>query len=184
MPLVALRWICVALILSAIGAPQTGTDSLPQTADVRVWIDRANHTLVATVHAGSKIGAEALVRLLPTGCETMSNPWGPLFRTVLGILEERRWRDLADLRLTEIRGEAYETWWSLSKMPPDDVLVTDAGMKPEDFAEGAPLARERAIRAYEELVKAHLASTDLIHRLAELRAGRDTTMRKWVCYRD
>jgi hypothetical protein len=105
------------------------------------------------VHEGSKDGAEALVRLLPTGCNTISSQWIPLFRTVLGILEQKRWKDLHDFRLTEIRGEAYETWWSLSKMPAGDVLATDAQMNPLDFADGAQLARERAIEAYERHMK-------------------------------
>jgi hypothetical protein len=140
--------------------------------------------MIATVDSGSKDGADALVRLLSTSCETISNQWIPLFRTVLGILEERRWRDPADVRLTEIRGEAYETWWSLSKLSNNDALVTDVGMSPEDFADGAALARERAIQDYEILVKAHRASTDVMHRLADLKAGHDTQMRKWICYSD
>ena len=242
MPFPLSRSVCLALVLTGIGVPQTDSHSSPDLAEVQVWINKARqandpvawandlmradaaaekleqnqaagccgtrcirvepfelhyrfnelagkesyqHDLLQTivlVQAGAKDGADALVRLLPTSCETISTPWIPLFRTVLAIVEEKRWRDLADWRLAEIRGEAYETWWSLSKMPADDVLVTDAQMSPEDFRDGALVARQRAIENYEVVVKAHRASKDLMQRLGKLKAGQDTNMRKWVCY--
>ena len=66
--------------------------------------------LIAQVHEGTAEGAEALVRLLPTGCQTIASPWTPYFRTVLDILDRKRWKDVPDRRLTKIRAEAYETW--------------------------------------------------------------------------
>ncbi len=244
MLLAILRRISPILLVTAIGAGQTRTDSRSAKAELDAWIDRAaqakdsvvwandlmhadeaaarleqdkpagccgvrclrvgnfelhyrfnslsgqeeyQHDIlqsIVMVHEGSKDGADALVRLLSTGCETFSSQWVPLFRTVLGILEQKRWKDLADPRLTEIRGEAYETWWSLSKIPSDDWLITDGNLNRADFADGESVARTRAIADYETLVKTHRASADVVRRLAELRSGHDTEMRKWLCWGD
>jgi hypothetical protein len=139
---------------------------------------------IAVVHEGTPDGAEALVRLLPVGCGTIASPFTPYFRTVLGILEQKRWRDVADLRLSKIRAEAYETWWSLSMMTANDALVTDAQMNPADFVEGSAIARERAIAGYQSLVKSRHADADMVARLKSLIAGKDTEQRAWICYGD
>ncbi len=132
--------------------------------------------LVAQTHAGTPEGAEALVRLLPTGCQTIASDWTPYFRTVLGILESRPWRALADARLTRIRAEAYETWWSFSKAKDGDPMLTDMGLTPKDFLDGAAQARERAIAAYQSNADAAVA-----RRLRQLLAGQDTEQRRWFC---
>jgi hypothetical protein len=133
---------------------------------------------------GTPQGADALARLLPTGCQTIASRWTPYFRTILEILELKRWQDLGDWRLTRIRGEAYETWWSLSLMPPNDSLVTDEMMNPADFKEGAELARQRAIFAYQTLLKQHHADADIVTRLRALVARRDTGQHIYVCAAD
>ncbi|MBV9301932.1 MAG: hypothetical protein JOY62_14235 [Acidobacteriaceae bacterium] len=140
--------------------------------------------LIARVHQGDPDGAEALVRLLPTGCQTIATGWIPYFKTVIDILEFRKWKALRDPRLTKMRAEAYETWWSLSQSPPDDPVIADAELKPEDFLDGAAQARERAIRDYQELVSIGKADRDVMEHLRKLQAGQDTEQRNWYCYGD
>ena len=53
-------------------------------------------------------------------------------------------------------------------MSADDVLVTDERVNPADFAEGASIARERAIEGYQLLVKSHQADAEAVDRLREL----------------
>ncbi len=166
---------------------RVGTFELHYRFDELAGKEFYRHDLLKTiisVHEGSKDGAEALVRLLPTGCQTLSTEWIPFFRVVLSILDEKSWRDVADPRLTEIRAEAYETWWSMSNMTKDDALVTDAALNPEDFRDGAEVARQRAIELYTRLLEAHRRKEDFTQKIADLQAGRDTQMRKWVCYGD
>jgi hypothetical protein len=139
---------------------------------------------IAQVHEGTPYGADALALLLPGGCRTIGSAWVPYFRTVLGILETKKWQDLHDFRLTRIRAEAYETWWSLSKMTAGDALVTDWQLDPVDFLEGADLARKRAIEGYQTLIKTGHSNPDLQERLKKIVAGQDTQMRSWVCYED
>jgi|GEM_PF-2771749 len=137
--------------------------------------------LVAVAQQGTGYGADALVRLLPTGCQTIASQWTPYFRTVLGILELQQWKALPDIRLTRIRAEAYETWWSLSKLSPNDALVTDSRMNPADFREGVEIARERAIEGYQSLIKAGHGDADSATSLRLLLAGQDSTQRNWIC---
>ena len=80
---------------------------------------------------GTPAGADALVVWLALG------PYGghwfddddflpdefkeaSLHRRVISILESPSWLKLEDDRLTRIRAEAYETWWSLSRPPCQD----------------------------------------------------------------
>jgi hypothetical protein len=83
-----------------------------------------------------------------------------------------------------MRAEAYETWWSLSKLTADDALVSDFGYDPADFAEGSAVARQRAIEGYELLVKSGHSDKEVAESLAKLKAGEDKEMRKWVCASD
>jgi hypothetical protein len=83
------------------------------------------HDLLKTVvsaRRGTPEGADALVVLLRSASSTLDNDWVPLFRTVIGIVGSRRWQVLKDPRLIRIEGEAYETWWSLSRANPSDPL--------------------------------------------------------------
>ncbi len=140
--------------------------------------------VIAQIWAGTPQGAEALGRLLPTGCQTIASVWTPYFKTVLGILEFRPWRATTDPRLIRIKAEAYETWWSLSKTTPDDPILHDHGFEPGDFQEGANLARERAIAGYQALVKSGHANSEIANRLRKLKAGEDTDQRTWLCAED
>lgn len=140
--------------------------------------------LIVQVHEGTPEGAEALVRLLPTGCQTIANAWTPYFKTVLGILEFRRWKQLDDPRLTRMRAEAYETWWSLSKAAADDPSLTDQGLNPRDFLEGAAQARERAIEAYRAVPESGHPDSEVMNHLEKLKTGQDTQQRKWFCSGD
>ena len=103
---------------------------------------------------------------------------------MLAILETKRWKDLDDYRLTKIRAEAYETWWSLSKADPKEPPFADARLDPKDFADGAATARLRAIAGYQALVKSHHADADIAARLKKLLAGTDTEQRDWYCFGD
>jgi hypothetical protein len=137
-----------------------------------------------TIHGGTPYGAEALVRLLPTGCQTIASQWTPYFKTVIGILESRPWRAMSDPRLTKIRAEAYETWWSLSQSSPDDPDLEDQRLTPQDFVEGAAQARQQAIDAYQEIVNSKNGSPEILEHLAKLKSGEDTRQRSWFCLGD
>jgi hypothetical protein len=95
------------------------------------------------------------------------------------MVDSPRWRQLNDWRLDQILAEAYETWWSLSLMKPDDNLITVGGFKRTDFQEGADEARRKALAAYERVI-AGLGDPDMIVRLADIRMRRDTGRRAWM----
>ena len=78
---------------------------------------------------------------------------------------------------------AYETWWSLSRAPASDPYVDD----PSAYAEGAEIARTKAIAYYEQALRLGLAAAvakDARGRLAKLRRGADTDQRMFHCVYD
>jgi hypothetical protein len=135
--------------------------------------------LIVRSREGTPLGADALVVLLRSPEWTLNdNEWVPLFKTVIEIVASRRWRALKDPRLTRIEGEAYETWWSLSRAQPTDPGLVDKGVTPVDFSEGAGQARLKAIAAYEKVLAAE-NDPGLRRRVLELRARHDTNQRAW-----
>src|SRR5690242_19521135 len=115
---------------------------------------------------GTSAGADALVALLALGPHG-----GPLFdvddflpdefsgpalhRRIISILESPNWLKLEDARLTRIRAEAYETWWSLSRADSQDPELSQNAVSASDYSRGADLARQRAIELYESILAAH-----------------------------
>jgi hypothetical protein len=76
---------------------------------------------------------------------------------------------------------AYETWWSLSLAPADDIYVT------RNYSAGAALARQKAIAHYEAVVaKAADARMTLYAKrhLPNLKVGADTSQRWYYCIYD
>jgi hypothetical protein len=61
----------------------------------------------------------------------------PLFKVVIEIVSSRRCQMLKDVPLTRIEGEAWETWWSLSKAQPNDPTLADNSVSPLDFLDRA-----------------------------------------------
>lgn len=74
---------------------------------------------------------------------------------------------------------AYETQWSLSKAGPDDVYASN----PESYAEGADLARQRAIELYR--LYAEKRGKPSVHQvLFRLERNIDTGQRRYFCIYD
>ena len=139
------------------------------------------HDLLKTViyaRRGTPEGADALVVLLRSASSTLDNDWVPLFKTVIGIVGSRRWHVLKDPRLIRIEGEAYETWWSLSRANPRDPYLADNDLTPADFSEGSAQARLKAIAAFEKVLSAE-NDPALRRRTIELRQRHDTNQRAW-----
>ena len=79
-------------------------------------------------------------------------------------------------------GEAYETWWSLSRAGPNNDYV-----QPENYQAGAEPARQKAISLYEQLAKAAPASLEAAYanrELPRLKLSLDTVQRRYFCVYD
>src|SRR5579862_941710 len=129
--------------------------------------------VVIHTQEGTKWGADALVALFtrrgfPVELAN-SEEWVEPYRVVIDLLESRRWRALKDPRLDRLLGEAYETWWSLSKANADDPNLADRGLSPADFADGADAARRSAIAAYERILGVAPNDEELRRRVADMR---------------
>src|SRR5579863_1970940 len=60
-------------------------------------------------------------------------------------------------------GQAYETWWSLSRAGPNNDYV-----QPENYRTGAETARQNAIRIYEQVTSLAPASLEAAYAKREL----------------
>jgi len=138
---------------------------------------------------GTPAGADALVALLALG--PYGSPWfddddflpdefaGPaLHRRIISILESPSWLKLQDMRLTQIRAEAYETWWSLSRADAQDPELSQNAVSASDYSRGADLARQKAIELYQGILAVH-DDPALRVRVGQLRKRRDTYQRAW-----
>ena len=79
-------------------------------------------------------------------------------------------------------GQAYETWWSLSRAGPNNDYV-----QPENYREAAEAARQKAIRLYEQVAAsepASLESTYARRELPRLKLSLDTVQRRYFCVYD
>jgi hypothetical protein len=140
------------------------------------------HDLLKTVvraQEGDPEGANALVALFGNPDAAVGMAGARPFQVVIETLQSKRWQALHDIRLDRFLGEAYETWWSLSRAKPNDPTLADQGLSPRDFADGAETARQNAIAAYERVLRVQTGDGELKHRVAELRARRDTGQRRW-----
>jgi hypothetical protein len=148
--------------------------------------ENSQHDLLQhiTTHEERLMALKLSCDVLPTGCQTIASQWTLYFKTVIGILESRPWRAISDPRLTKIRAEAYETWWSLSQSTPHDPDLEDQLLTPQDFVEGAAQARQQAIDAYQEIVNSKNGSPEILEHLAKLKSGEDTRQRSWFCLGD
>lgn len=137
---------------------------------------------------GTRAGADALVELLgvgPYGVWLDNDELSPdrvpdlqIHRKVISILNDPAWRKLNDMRLIRIEGQAYETWWSLSRGGPDVPDLSQNGVTGADYADGAEAARLQAIRLYERIVTAGI-DPGLRERVAKLRNRQNTEQRAW-----
>jgi hypothetical protein len=116
-----------------------------------------DHDLLRTVVRvlrGTPPGADAFVALLALG--PYGGPWfddddflpdefaGPaLHRRIISILESPSWLKLQDMRLTRIRAEAYDEWWSLSRADPQDPELSQNAVSASDYRRGSDLARQK-----------------------------------------
>lgn len=144
---------------------------------------------VVRVLRGKPSGADGLVALLAPG--PYGGPWfndddllpdefaGPaLHRRVIAILQSPRWLKLKDTRLTRIRAEAYETWWSLSRAEPQDPELSQNAVSASDYSRGADLPRQKAIELYQGILAVH-DDPVLRVRVGQLRKRQDTHQRAW-----
>jgi hypothetical protein len=79
-------------------------------------------------------------------------------------------------------GQAYETWWSLSRAGPNTDYV-----EPEKYRQGAEASRAQAIRIYEEvaaLAPASLEAVSARRELPRLKLSLDTVQRRYFCVYD
>lgn len=139
---------------------------------------------VVRAQPGTKLGAQALIRLLEPGCGPLADDFVPYFKLVIDILESGAWQRMDEPGLARIRAEAYETWWSLSKAPPNDPMLTDNGQTTQDFQTGAPEARRKAIEAYQRIIDKDPRDEASLRHLQSLQSGRDTQQRNWYCAGD
>jgi len=163
----------------------------PDTRLTFLWngiaqVEEYQHDLLRKVveaGPGTQWGADALVALLRSGSVLSEDERVPLFKVVIEWLSEPGWQALKDTRLTRIEGEAYETWWSLSKASPDEPMLVDAGVSPSNFVAGAEEARLKAIADYERVL---LKENDpaLRRRTEELKSGHGTDQRRWFRWGD
>lgn len=103
-------------------------------------------------HGDTEWGEHAFVFLLHRGWSTRvgCGTGAAMFRDVIREGEAfltRRERSPRRLDVVFALGQAYETWWALSKTE-EDVYAN-----PADYREGAEAAREKAIRHYEAVVR-------------------------------
>ncbi len=133
-------------------------------------------------------GEIAFVMLLDKGWDTtgMCTKGSDQFRDVIregdAFLAERLGSPhRAWVRLLE--AEAYETWWSLSRANPKE----DDYATPETYKKGATQALEKAIAAYQEVIKT-APGTNIAaiarRQLKVLKPGGDTGQRKFFCVYD
>jgi hypothetical protein len=140
------------------------------------------HDLLKTVvraQEGEPEGANALVALFGNPDAAAGMAGARPYQIVIETLQSKRWQGLHDIRLDRFLGEAYETWWSLSRAKPNDPTLAGQGLSPRDFAEGAEAARQNAIAAYDRVLHVQPKDQELRHRVAELKARHDTNQRRW-----
>ena len=132
-------------------------------------------------------GDTAFLLLERTGWDTsgMCEPGSDQFREVITHGE----KFLADHSSGPLRpevmlavGEAYETWWSLSRAGPNNDYV-----QPENYRAGAETARQKAISMYEQVVKVAPAGLEAGYarrQLPRLKLSLDTLQRRYFCVYD
>ena len=79
-------------------------------------------------------------------------------------------------------GQAYETWWSLSRAGPNNDYV-----QPENYREGAESARQKAITIYEGVIALAPVSIEAAlakRELPRLKLSLDTVQRRYFCVYD
>jgi hypothetical protein len=79
-------------------------------------------------------------------------------------------------------GQAYETWWSLSRAGPNNDYV-----EPEKYRQGAEAARVKAIKIYEQVAALEPASLEAVfakRELPRLKLSLDTVQRLYFCVYD
>jgi hypothetical protein len=160
------------------------------------WI--YHHDLLWTVlqtAPQSEWGQDAFFLLLDHGWDTsgVCQKGADQFRTVIRQGEKflQQFPDsLARLPVTYLVGQAYETWWSLSKSSSCSP-VTYLGLAPcapargsARYREGAETARQKAIAAYESLLAADpgdYGTPEIRRSLARMELGIDTNQRRFYC---
>jgi len=79
-------------------------------------------------------------------------------------------------------GQAYETWWSLSRAGPNNDYV-----EPEKYRQGADAARVKAIKIYEQVATLAPTSLEAVfakRELPRLKLSLDTVQRRYFCVYD
>lgn len=79
-------------------------------------------------------------------------------------------------------GQAYETWWSLSRAGPNNDYV-----EPEKYRQGAEAARVKAIKIYEQVAGLEPTSLEAVfarRELPRLKLSLDTVQRRYFCVYD
>lgn len=135
-------------------------------------------------------GADALLLLLRGGwgsgpcCSTGSDP----FRAVVQHGEDflaHRTHAPHRMEMLFLLAQAYDTWWSLSRIPEQSQREGDP--PPEPYREGAAAARDKAIAYYKEIVESapHSVEADCSRKpLQLLQDNEDTHQRRFYCYCD
>lgn len=138
-------------------------------------------------HGRTPWGEQAFVDLLESGWDTsgVCAEGDDAFRRVIehgeAFLAERP-ESSQRSRVLNAVAQAYETWWSLSQASDRDDYANSAAVR-----EGSEEARLKAIDYYEQVLAAapeSLMATFARRRLPHLRAQRDTSQRRFLCFYD
>ena len=138
-------------------------------------------------HKNTEWGDAAFLLLERTGWDTSGTcePGSDQFRQVIAHGEEFIATHPSGAPRLEVLlavGQAYETWWSLSRAGPNNDYV-----QPKNYREGAATARQKAITLYERVIGLGPVSLEAAlarRELPRLKLNLDTVQRRYFCVYD